>query len=210
MTSAFARITLACACALALTGCISLFPKSKPVYLYRFGQTAAATEAAPAAAAGRVGVFRANGTFQAEAAGDRMLTVTGQEAAYIAESRWVAPASVLFDAAVLRAFDNDPGRTRLISRGEPADTDYLLRLDMRNFETRYEAGPELPPTVVVRLRAAMTRGGAQSLVADRIFEAKVVAGDNRVSAIAAAYDRAVMDILGELVGWTNSQARPVG
>jgi len=203
-------MTLIGACALALSGCISLFPKSKPVHLYRFGQTTAADTAPPSAAAGRVGVFRANGTFQAEAAGDRMLAITGQEAAYIGESRWVAPASVLFDAAVLRAFDNDPGRTRLISRGEPADTDYLLRLDMRNFETRYESGPELAPTVLVRLRAAMTRGGAQSLVADRIFEARVPAGDNRVSAIAAAYDRGVMQVLAELVAWTNSQAQPVG
>jgi len=37
-----------------------------------------------------VSVFRATSLFQREAAGDRILAITGDQASYIAESRWVA------------------------------------------------------------------------------------------------------------------------
>ncbi|MEO8115801.1 MAG: ABC-type transport auxiliary lipoprotein family protein, partial [Phenylobacterium sp.] len=173
-------------CVLALAGCISLLPKSKPVALYRFGQAPAA-QANPAPAAGAVGVFRANGTFPLEAAGDRILTITGGKAAYLSDSRWVSPASVLFDQAVLEAFDVAPGPVRLISRGELGNAAYALRLDVRNFEARYDSGPKAAPTVVVRVRAALARND-KTLASEQIFEARVTADDNRVSAIAAAYD----------------------
>lgn len=201
------RLLAAAAAALMASGCISLLPKTKPVALYRFGQPVA--EAAVTAAPGTVGVFRATGTFQQEAAGDRLLTLTGGEVAYVAETRWVAPASVLWDAAVLAAFDADPGRARLLVRGEPGAAVYVLRLDVRNFETHYDNGPKAAPTVVVRVRAAMTGGTNRRPVGERLFEARVPAADNRISAILPAYDRAVAEVLKEVVAWTNEQAAPV-
>ncbi|RAK63096.1 ABC-type transport auxiliary lipoprotein family protein [Phenylobacterium kunshanense] len=203
--SSLAAVAVAAA-ALALSGCISLLPKTKPAHLYRFGHppTAEAAEATQ----GTVGVFRTNATFQREAAGDRLLTITGGKVAYIAETRWVAPAAVLWDQAVLAAFDADPGPVRLISRGEAAAADYVLRLDVRNFEAVYDRGPKAAPTVVVRVRAAMTRGTDRGQVAEKIFEARVTAGSNRVGAIVPAYDKAVADTLAQIVAWTTEQARP--
>jgi ABC-type uncharacterized transport system, auxiliary component len=189
--------------ALTLSGCISLLPKSKPAQLYRFGQPAAA--AAPGPLQGTVGVFQANGVFPGEASGDRILTITGGKAAYIAQSRWVAPAGVLFNEAVTAAFDADPGRVRLISRGQQARSDYALRLDVRNFEARYDAGPHNAPTVVVRVRAVMTKADL-SKTAEHVFEAKAQASDNRVGEIVTAYDKAVADVLGQVVTWTNDSA----
>jgi cholesterol transport system auxiliary component len=203
--TALLRAGLASACALALSGCISLFPKSDPAQLYRFGQTPSAT-GAPAPAAGTVSVFRSGGTFASEAAGDRLLAITGEEASYIADSRWVAPASVLWDQAVLAAFDAAPGRARLVSRGEMAGADYVLRLDVRNFEARYENGPEGAPVVLVRVRAALSRPLDRTFVREQILEARVPAGDNRVGAIVSAYDRATADVLGQLARWLESQA----
>ncbi|MGZ6014918.1 MAG: ABC-type transport auxiliary lipoprotein family protein, partial [Phenylobacterium sp.] len=68
-------------CAVALSGCISLLPKTKPAQLYRFGGSAAAATA-PARPASAVSVFLTNGTFQEESSDDRMLTMTGGHAAY--------------------------------------------------------------------------------------------------------------------------------
>jgi cholesterol transport system auxiliary component len=192
--------------ALALSACVSLLPKAKPANLYRFG--AAASADAITAPQGKVGVFRTNSTFQRESAGDRLLTVTGGEVAYVAETRWVAPAAVLWDEAVTAAFDADPGPVRLISRGEPASAEYILRLDVRNFEARYDHGPKAPPTVVVRVRVALTSGKDRGVVSERIFEAQATAADNRVGAIVPAYDRAVAQVLKEVVAWTTEQARP--
>lgn len=184
--------------AISLSGCITLLPKSKPSQLYRFGVEAAAPPAPP----NQVSVFRATGNFQREASGDRLLTITGERAAYIAEARWVAPAEVLFDEAVLNAFEARPGRVRLVSRGEPQKADMALRLDVRNFETRYS--DQGGPVVVVRVRALLVRNHAP--VAEQIFEAQAPADRNRVTAIVTAYNQALAKVLGDIVAWTDSSA----
>ncbi len=198
------RLITVGAVAVALSGCISLLPKSKPATLYRFGGTAAA---APAAMHRTIGVFRTNMRFAEEASDDRILTMTGGKAAYIAQSRWVAPASILFDEAVSNAFDAGSGPVRLLSRGQQGKADYALRLEVRTFEAQYPS-PDAAPTVVVRVYAALARSD-QSSVGEQMFEARAPAGDNRVGAIVAAYDKAVGDVIGQLVTWTNANAKPV-
>lgn len=196
------RLLIGGAAAVALSGCITLLPKSKPAELYRFGQTPAAATAAPAGAIG-VAVFQTNGAFQNESAADRMLTVTNGKAAYIADSRWVAPAAVLFDQAVSQAFDASP--IRLIARGQQGRFAYGLRLDVRNFEARYDHGEKQAPTIVVRLHAVLNKAD-QSIVGEEMFEAKVTAGDNRVGAIARAFDQAMGEVIRKLVAWTEAKA----
>lgn len=192
---------------LSLASCISLLPKTKPAQLYRFGTPpAAATSAAPASAS-RIGVFWGGGDFEREAAGDRLLTMTGGHAAYIAQSRWVAAAEVLWQQAVEQAFEARAGHVRLVPRGAPAPTDYVLRLDVRSFEARYDHGAKSAPDIVVRVHATLTRDRARTVVAEKVFESAVRAGDNRVSAIAAAFDQATGQVLGDIVGWTNDAVR---
>lgn len=201
-----ARLAAVAVAALTLGGCVSLLPKSKPAHLYRFGQPAGAELAA--VPAGSVAVLRSNSAFPREAAGDRILTVTGGQVAYLAETRWAAPATSLWDQAVLAAFDADPGPVRLVSRGEPTSAAYILRLDVRNFEAHYDRGPEAAPEVLVRVRAVLVPSGRTNEVNEQIVEARVRAGDNRVSAIVRAYDAAVAEVLGKVVSWTNGAAKP--
>lgn len=196
------RLALLGVFAVALSGCISLLPKSKPATLYRFGPEPAAG-ATTAAQPGAVAVFRTNGKFQEEAADDRILTIDGGKAAYIAQSRWVAPAEVLFDEALGQAFDASP--IRLIARGQQGRSAYALRIDVRNFEARYDAGSNAAPLVVVRVHAALTRAD-QTSVGEQDFEARVPAAQNRVGAIVAAFNKAVSDVLGKIVGWTETSA----
>ncbi|WP_309606109.1 ABC-type transport auxiliary lipoprotein family protein [Phenylobacterium sp.] len=185
----------------ALSGCISLLPKSKPVQLYRFAPAGA--EKADLPRPNAIAVFRTNGSFQSEAADDRILTVSGGKAAYVGQSRWVAPAELLFDEAVGQAFD--ASAVRLIARGQQGRFAYALRLDVRNFETRYDAGSRAAPTVVVRLHAALTRSD-QTRVGEQDFEARVRAGDNRVGEIVGAYNKAVGEVIGKLIAWTEANA----
>jgi cholesterol transport system auxiliary component len=191
------RFAAAGGLALALSGCISLLPSSKPAQLYRFSLPPAPAPAAPADA---VRVFHGPGFFQRESAGDRILTVTGERAAYVAQARWVAPAEVLFDEAMTNAFEASGGRARLVWRGEPAHSDFALRVDVRNFETDYSGDA---PSVLVRVRAIIARSD-RTPVAERVFEARAPAAENRLSAIVAAYDQALAKVLGEMVAWTNA------
>lgn len=196
------RVIAALGAALALSGCISLFPKSDPVRLYRLDAAAADSRVA-APAGGKVGVLKFPTTFPRAAAGDRILAVNGDTSAFVADSRWVAPAQVMFDEAAARAFDGD-GATRLIGRGEGGQAALVLRLDMRNFEADYRNGPKAAPTAVIRLRASITRSFDRKLIAEKLFEAEVPASANRVSAIVAAFNRAVGGVLAELVAWTDA------
>ncbi len=80
------RAALAMGAALALSGCISLFPKSDPVQTYRFdAPTPSPRVAAPDGQ--RVGVLKPGVVFPRAAGVDRILTVDGEKTAYSADSR---------------------------------------------------------------------------------------------------------------------------
>ncbi|MBI5940463.1 MAG: membrane integrity-associated transporter subunit PqiC [Caulobacterales bacterium] len=187
--------------AIALTGCISLFPKAEPARLYRFEARLTAQAFPPG---DLFGVLRLQSGFPRASAGDRILTVNAQgEAAYIAGARWVSPASVLFDEQVSTAFQNG-GRARLISRGEVIRAVYSLKLDVQSFETVYDQGPKAAPVVVVAVRGVITRNRDRALAGEQTFTARIRAADNRVSAIVPAYNQALSEVLGQLVGWVNA------
>lgn len=190
------------AAALTLTGCISVFPKAEPVGLYRFGVEPVAAAKGPPGAL--FGVLKTPTVFTRASAGDRLLTITNGEAAYIASARWVSPAIVLFDEAVARAFEADPGRARLIGRGEVAKADLVLRMEVRSFEVVYVNGPKAAPEVLVQVRGVINRNNDRALVGDQVFEARVKASSNRVSSIVEAYDSATAKVLTDVTSWVSA------
>jgi len=198
------QAALAAATALALAGCVTVFPKTKPSQLYRFGDAPPPAEASAAGLS--VGVARAPTSFARAVSGDRILTLTGAEAAYIGQARWVSPASVLFDEAVARAFDANPGAARLVARGGVAQAPYRLALDVRDFQVVYDNGRT--PTVVVRVRAVLTRVEDRTVAGDELFAAEVKARRNRVGDIVEAFDAANGQTIGKIVAWTNARVAP--
>jgi cholesterol transport system auxiliary component len=195
--TALAVLAGALALPLLLGGCISVFPKGKPVQMYRFGEQVA-PPAAPAAVPPLV--QKGPTLFPPATGGDRILTVRGSQSAYIAGARWVAPASSLFDAALSRAFDA-PGSPRLVSRGEPLAAPSTLRLDVRTFEARYPG-----PVVRVQVRASLVRNQDRMLIGEKMFDAQVPAADNRQGAIVAAFDQAVGQVVAAVRDWTAATA----
>jgi cholesterol transport system auxiliary component len=79
---------------------------------------------------------------------------------------------------------------------------------VRNFETRYLNGQDAAPTVLVRVRAALSRPRSADSAREQIFEARAPAADNRVGAIVAAYDQATADVLAQLARWLEAEAAP--
>jgi cholesterol transport system auxiliary component len=200
-------IALAGLAVLMLGGCITLLPKTKPALLYRFGGDGAAV-AVDRPVTDTVNLQKGPMTFTRSAAGDGILTFVKSQAAYIAGARWIGPASVLFDEALTRAFAATPGPVRLSTRAEAGRADYVLRLDVRAFETRY-ARDGAAPTVVVAVDAVIIRASDRALIGEKVFESKTPATGNRVGAIVAAYDHAVAEVLGQLTAWTSVTATPI-
>jgi cholesterol transport system auxiliary component len=192
------------AAALSLAGCVTLFPTTKPAQLYRFGEV---PDAAPAGGGAQLVVLKGATGFDAAASGDRILTTTGSEAAYIADARWVSPASVLFDEAEIRAFSVEGSPVRLIARGQAAAAPYILRLDVQRFEVRYEPGKDTAPMVVVTVSAELTRLADRQIVASEIFDIHKPAAANRVGAIVEAFDGATAEVLGQIEAWTAKRGR---
>jgi cholesterol transport system auxiliary component len=172
--------------------------------LYRFGAGEAATTT-PAGTEARVTIRAAPTSFERASAGDRILTIRDDEAAYIAGARWVTAANVLFDDAVARAFEVQGGPVRLLARDEPAVADCVLKLEVRTFEVRYDHSHGSAPTVVVELYAALV-GRHSATGVSQLFRAEAPAGEDAVHAIAAAFDVAVGKVLGEMVAWVQSKA----
>ncbi|HXV00693.1 MAG TPA: ABC-type transport auxiliary lipoprotein family protein [Caulobacteraceae bacterium] len=197
------QILVAAALSAALAGCISVLPKAAPAQLYTFG------EAMPAANAPtnqpRFAIEVLPITFDRAAGGDRILTMSGNEAAYIKGARWDTGAQYLFESALTNAFAADAGPARLIARGEQARPDYVLKLEVRTFEARYVGGRGAAPTAMVTVYAVLSKNGDRALTADRVFTASIPASENRVGAIASAYDQAVTQTLGQLARWVDAK-----
>lgn len=198
------RLLLAAALAASLGGCVSLFPKEKPVQLYRFEHAAAPATATSAVAAAASFTLKARVSgFDPAAASDRILSSTGDDTAYIAQARWVTPAVSLFDAALTRAFETQPGPASLLGPGEFAAADKRLFVDVETFEVRMDKARGAPPHVVVVVSAALEASGAAATRQERIFRADVPADANAMSAIIPAFDRAVTSVLDDVVSWVD-------
>jgi cholesterol transport system auxiliary component len=186
--------------ALTLIGCVTIFPKEKPVRLYRFEDTAqpAKTPAPP-----RFTVRAKLGGFDPAAAGDRLLGATGDDTAYIGQARWVSPAVSLFEAAVTHAFETHGGAASLLGPGEFAAADKRLFIDVQTFEVRFDKARGVAPHVVIVVSAALESARNVSMPQERVFQADVAADADAMSAIVPAFDRAVTAVLGEIIEWMN-------
>ena len=201
--STLSKLVLAGAAVLAMGGC-ALLSTPDPVQTYRFGGPAAAS----AAAEGQAGLRQVNlrrVQFPEAVEGDRLLGVTGTETAYIAEARWVSPASDLYMESLENAFAAQATRVRLIGPRELIRGGRTLDIDVRAFEARYEA-PGAVPTVVVTARARLLALPDRTVAAERTFTVQQPAAANRVSAIVEAFDIATRDLNTQIVDWTDSSA----
>ncbi len=193
------RLLAVAGLAIALSGC-SLLKAPPAVQLYRFGadvQTGATLPVdAPAVNLRRI-------EFPEAAETDRVLGVTGNEAAYIAGARWVTPAPALYADSLEAAFASQARRVRLIGAREGVRGDQTLDIDVQTFEARYDA-PGAVPTVVVTARARLMR--QRGIIAEQTFTVSQPATENRVATIVQAFETATRDINTQIVSWTDTNA----
>ena len=201
MTFALTRLAACVAALLALTGCVTIFPKAEPAQLYRF------EVAAPDAVATKAfEVTRGQIVFNQAASSDGILTMTNGAAAYIDGARWVTPAERMFEEQLARAFLAGPAR--LVPRGAAGRSAWVMRLEVQRFEAVYAGDPEGAPTILVEIRASLSRNERDGETVDRIFRAQVPAKANRVSAIVPAFDAALTSTLTDLTAWVGSAGAP--
>lgn len=185
---------------LLLAGCGGLLGGSNRADLYRFGTTAPPPPAQTQADA--VLVLYPGATFERAIEGDRILTVTGSTAAYVAQARWVASANELFDGVIRRAFEARTPAARIVRvRGAPLP-DYALGIDVRRFEADYVNGPEAPPEIVVEARLRLMRWSDRTFIDEWPVIVREPAAENRLASIVDAFDRATAAVTLQLADHT--------
>lgn len=199
-------VIAACAVALSaltLAGC-ALLATPDPVQLYRFGETGMSAASA-SQVANPVQVRLRNVEFPAASRGDRILGVTGLEAAYIGGARWVSPAQQLFSQSIESAFGDQARTVRLIGQQELTPVTRTLDIDVRTFEARYDVEGAIP-VVTISARVRLLRFPERTILAEEIITVEDAASQNRVSAIAEAFDQASRSFNSQLVSWTEANA----
>lgn len=191
MTSRRVMNPLLIAATLMLAGCGGLFGGGGRADLYRFGDAAPVAEPAQPAAQQRPVILAYPGaTFDSAVGTERILTVNGSQASYIAGARWISPASELFDAAALRELERFGPDLRLVRSVEIARADYLLLVDVRRFEAVYTGGLETVPAVAIEAHARLFRRSDRAIVGEWAVNVTEPATENRVTAIVDAFSRA--------------------
>jgi len=189
----------------ALLGGCSLLSTPDPVQLYRFGNlpSGVSEQESPASA---VQVAMRRPEFAQAVREDRILGVTGTEAAYIKGARWVSSADILFSDSLESAFAAQATRVRLVGPRELTRASQALDIDVRTFEARYRT-PGAAPVVTVIARVRLLNTQERTVAAERVFTIEQPAGENRIGAIVAAFDAATRDFNTQVVAWTDQNAR---
>lgn len=191
--------------AVALLGGCSLLSTPEPVQLYRFGNLPMGQNERSVAG---VQVVMRRAEFAQAVRGDRILGVTGTEAAYIKGARWVSSADVLFSDALESAFAAQAERVRLVGPRELTRSGQALDIDVRTFEARY-ASPGAAPVATIITRVRLLNAADRSVTAEQVFLVEKPAAENRVGAIISAFDEASRDLNTQIVEWTDRNARNV-
>lgn len=113
---------------------------------------------------------------------------------------WTQPAPDIVQDAVVHAFE-DSGRIGGVARrGEGINAEYTLLLDVRRFDSDYaEPGG---PAAVVEIGAKLLADDDDRVVANRVFRASVPARGTDVASVARAFEQALGEATGGIVGWT--------
>ena len=195
------RAFVVAAATVALAGC-TLLSSPDPVTLYRFGDM----DPPPTSPrADRTVVVLNPIEFPQGATGDRILTASGGQVAYLAGARWIGPSELLYRSSLQAEFLRSGRSVSISDRREAPRSGVALDLDVSSFEARYLNGVDAPPTVVIAGRARLI-GPDRAVRAERTFSVQQPAGENRVSSVVGAFDAATADFNQQLVAWVDASA----
>jgi cholesterol transport system auxiliary component len=127
---------------------------------------------------------------------------------FYANARWPDRVPFLVQSALIEAFENS-GRIGAVGRDtEGLKSSYFLLTDIRDFQARYDA-PDAPPTAVIRISAKMINANTRTIVRSMVAKAEAATTANSVPAVAGAFNQALADAVGQIVGWALDAPMPV-
>lgn len=131
----------------------------------------------------------------------RIAIYRGQTMDYYADAQWTDEAPKVIQTVLVEAFEKS-GRISGVARDtDGIHADYLLQMELRDFEARYDNG-DAAPTIAVNIVARLLKLPARELVATMTSNHLVPASANSIPAAVAAFNQATSAALEEIVEWT--------
>jgi cholesterol transport system auxiliary component len=184
---------------LSLTGCGGLFQSTLPApqaYVLRLAPRA--TPTAGDAPAGSVLVQRPEAGPGLDSDHIALLR-SDHRFDFYAASRWAAPAPDLIESVTVDALRASGAFTAVFDDSSPYPPHYNLRVTLRRFEADYTSGRDgQAPTVYVVLDGTLGRHRDRALLANFTAHGSAVAGEDRLTAVVAAFAVATQAAVDEL------------
>lgn len=139
---------------------------------------------------------------------DRILVKPNRlQAEYLPAGRWADAAPVLVQSLVVASLQNT-GAFRLVGRDDAGLVpDYTLLTDLRDFQAESPAAEGETWTVRVGLTVTLVDETDRSVRSSRSFAQTVSAPSDQTLTLVNAFDAAMVQILGQVAGWTVAETR---
>lgn len=192
--------------ALALAGCNGLSISGPPPKLYTLTPKSTFADDLPAVS-WQLAIDRP--TSPAGLATTRIAVARGPHVIdYYAGAQWIDDAPNMVQRLLIESFENS---RRIVGVGRQSvslRSDFVLRVELREFQAEYANGAEVP-TINVRIGVKLVRMPQRHIVAATSVERLVPAADNRIGTIIECFDQALGKVLRDIVVWTltNPEAR---
>jgi cholesterol transport system auxiliary component len=118
---------------------------------------------------------------------------------YYARAVWTDTAPKLVQTRLVESFENSG---KIISVGRDAvglRSDYILKTELRHFETIYYEGPA--PIAYVQINVKMVKMPERVIIANMTAQRKIPAASQSLDAVVLAFDDALGKILKRIVEW---------
>ncbi len=120
---------------------------------------------------------------------------------YFAGAQWIDDAPNMVQRLLIESFENSKRIVGVGPESVSLRSDFVLRVELREFQAEYAAGSEVP-TINVRINVKLVRMPQRHIFASATMERVLPSQDNRMSSIIATFDEALGKVLRDIVVWT--------
>ncbi|WP_017930773.1 ABC-type transport auxiliary lipoprotein family protein [Robiginitomaculum antarcticum] len=198
------KISLIAALLAATPACVSLFPEpAKAPTIYRLNVGADLVEKLADTKVIRVDMPNVPASLRGP---DIAVSPDGRTIAYAEGAKWEAPVPSLLQRAIIEGFDRSQS-IRAVSANTGADSDFLLSIDVREFQAVFINGAKTAPQASVVMDVVLVKAGGRTLVGNKLVKAKSTASEYRVERIVIAQEDAMREAINEIVTWSEGKAK---
>jgi cholesterol transport system auxiliary component len=120
---------------------------------------------------------------------------------YYAGVQWIDDAPNMVQRLLIESFENSKRIVGVGPESVALRSDFVLRIELREFQAEYAEGVEAP-TINVRINAKLVRMPQRHIIASATMERLMPSRDNRMGSIVETFDEALGKVLRDIVVWT--------